>query len=157
MYCSKCGKQNESDAKFCDDCGSIMVNEVNISSEVSQAPQVRQLKIRKSHLAIAFGILAVIVITAIAVNMSGNRLVGGRWYFEDELAFEFFSDGSVIMPDRRGVPQRHTWSSSNGRLMLAGGFGQDHVIFDYSVSRTTLTLANREELGPEGVTFRRVR
>lgn len=44
MFCSKCGKQVEADAKFCEHCGAV-INTPTISNEKSEQSEITSKKV----------------------------------------------------------------------------------------------------------------
>lgn len=66
MFCSKCGKENADDAKFCSSCGGSL-SEINNAQSL---PKKMKLKIRWG---IFVAVIMVVSLIAIALKMSNNN------------------------------------------------------------------------------------
>jgi len=73
MFCSKCGKQNRSDAKFCNGCGDAMASTVSVNSEVSLQAQPKQFTLKKIHIIAACAATAAVATALIIVFAIFNR------------------------------------------------------------------------------------
>ena len=76
MFCSKCGQQNDNSAKFCNNCGSPMINNLQINeNEVEK--QGYSTKIRAGARMSLIGALLGVVISFLFCldEMAGGRIV----------------------------------------------------------------------------------
>ena len=75
MFCSKCGKELENDARFCNSCGIELKKEISEESmiEASKSPKVKKSSLLLKMVIIVMSILIVAMGSYIAVDIIGNN------------------------------------------------------------------------------------
>ena len=96
VFCSKCGKKNESGSRYCDFCGVDMVGAVTAEhtatvtyAESTQTNEKKQRNKKKTAIIIAGTVLLLIIAIILIVNIAGSRL-SGSW-----VSYDFVSSFSA--------------------------------------------------------------
>ena len=72
MFCSKCGKQIEDDAKFCEHCGAV-INTPTIRNEKSEQTVITSKKVsvkKEINKPLIITIIAVVIVLIVVIGVS---------------------------------------------------------------------------------------
>jgi len=106
MFCTKCGKKNEVNGRFCTFCGAEMISTMSGYATSAMPVQTSGTNGKRKTIAIIAVAAATLVVVAIViiVNISGSRL-SGAWVFRtgdgDFMMTYSFSGKSVTRTETR--------------------------------------------------------
>lgn len=161
-FCGKCGEKVNESATFCPKCGNKIKNralsEVMHTSPAS-SPKEYSLFSRKKIIAGVAILVAILIIVFIIVRVSDaspEKLIEGRWVFEDDrsMGFEFLPNGEMKVfygTESIGGP---TWSISGDKLEIFNLMSYEHLEIEVDFSALEDGVLTLTAYGDELVLYR---
>lgn len=147
MFCSKCGKQVEADAKFCEHCGAV-INTPTISNEKSEQSGITSKKVsvkKKINKPLIITIIAVVIV--LIVGSAGIILFDNYNHKKGDDAIQSVKDSYFeFLPEM----------TVGDLLYEYYDMGENNWLYDSSEEQVEFWGTNKKDNSGMSVTFRQV-